>query len=41
MGRAVPRLSNFALDVPAILEAVKNEKPKLVFLTSPNNPDGW
>lgn len=36
----VPRLSNFALDVPAILEAVKNDKPKLVFLTSPNNPDG-
>lgn len=38
---AVSRLPGFALDVPGIVEAVQQHKPKLVFLTSPNNPDGW
>lgn len=37
----VPRLPGFGLDVPAIVEAVRRDEPKIVFLTSPNNPDGW
>eukprot|EP00803_Ostreobium_quekettii_P003236 evm.model.scf_359.5 EVM.evm.TU.scf_359.5 scf_359:21867-25380(-) len=36
----VPRLKDFQLDVEGIRQAVEDHKPKLVFLTSPNNPDG-
>jgi histidinol-phosphate aminotransferase len=36
----VPRLNGFKLDIPAITAAVLDSRPKLVFLTSPNNPDG-
>lgn len=36
----VPRLPNFSLDIPHIIEVVEQEKPKCIFLTSPNNPDG-
>lgn len=36
----VPRRSDFSLDVPSIVEATKEHNPKIVFLTSPNNPDG-
>lgn len=36
----VPRLPDFCLDVPRIIEVVGQEKPKCIFLTSPNNPDG-
>lgn len=36
----VPRLDGFKLDVPAIKRAVEERRPKIVFLTSPNNPDG-
>lgn len=36
----VPRLAYFHLDVSGIIETVKKEKPKCIFLTSPNNPDG-
>lgn len=36
----VPRKANFSLDMPAIREAVKTQRPKLLFLASPNNPDG-
>ncbi|KAH0469244.1 hypothetical protein IEQ34_002476 [Dendrobium chrysotoxum] len=36
----VPRFSNFSLDIPHIIEVVNLEKPKCIFLTSPNNPDG-
>ncbi|BFI29313.1 hypothetical protein AXG93_1154s1790 [Marchantia polymorpha subsp. ruderalis] len=36
----VPRNKDFSLDVPAILMAIEKHKPKLIFLTSPNNPDG-
>ncbi|KAJ6796127.1 histidinol-phosphate aminotransferase, chloroplastic-like [Iris pallida] len=36
----VPRLSNFTLDVPRIVEVIEQERPKCIFLTSPNNPDG-
>lgn len=36
----VPRLDGFKLDVLAIKQAVKEHQPKILFLTSPNNPDG-
>jgi histidinol-phosphate aminotransferase len=36
----VPRGPGFALDVPGIAAAVAAHAPKVVFLTSPNNPDG-
>lgn len=36
----IPRKSDFSLDMEAIVAAVKEQKPKVVFLTSPNNPDG-
>ncbi|KAJ0622901.1 putative histidinol-phosphate transaminase [Helianthus annuus] len=29
-----------ALDVQKITEVIEREKPKIIFLTSPNNPDG-
>lgn len=36
-----PRRPDFSLDVAAIEQAVSGEvKPKLLFITSPNNPDG-
>jgi histidinol-phosphate aminotransferase len=36
----IPRLPDFSFDLPAIRAAVEKEKPKILFLTSPNNPDG-
>ncbi|MCH7611298.1 MAG: histidinol-phosphate transaminase [Chloroflexi bacterium] len=36
----VPRNSDFALDLPGIERAVREHSPKLVFIASPNNPDG-
>ncbi|XP_071935155.1 histidinol-phosphate aminotransferase, chloroplastic-like isoform X3 [Coffea arabica] len=36
----VPRNSDFSLDVERIVQVVEQEKPKCIFLTSPNNPDG-
>jgi hypothetical protein len=36
----IPRKQDFSLDMDAVLEAIKQHKPKVVFLTSPNNPDG-
>ena len=36
----VPRDSDFSVDVDGIINAVEKHSPKLVFLTSPNNPDG-
>ncbi|KAL5776439.1 hypothetical protein ACOSP7_009365 [Xanthoceras sorbifolium] len=36
----VPRKSDFSLNVEHIIDAVEHEKPKCIFLTSPNNPDG-
>jgi histidinol-phosphate/aromatic aminotransferase/cobyric acid decarboxylase-like protein len=36
----IPRRRDFSLDMEAILDAIKEQKPKVVFLTSPNNPDG-
>ncbi|MCP4140097.1 MAG: histidinol-phosphate transaminase [Chloroflexi bacterium] len=36
----VPRLDDFSVDADALLEAVAEYKPKLLFLATPNNPDG-
>ncbi|KAK2659257.1 hypothetical protein Ddye_005790 [Dipteronia dyeriana] len=36
----VPRKSDFSLNVKHIIDVVEQEKPKCIFLTSPNNPDG-
>uniref|UniRef100_A0A7N0R9A6 histidinol-phosphate transaminase n=1 Tax=Kalanchoe fedtschenkoi TaxID=63787 RepID=A0A7N0R9A6_KALFE len=36
----VPRITDFGLDVEKIANVVESEKPKIIFLTSPNNPDG-
>ncbi|MEW5301584.1 MAG: hypothetical protein WDW38_010330 [Sanguina aurantia] len=36
----LPRMEGFAIDVPGIIKAVHEHSPKMVFLTSPNNPDG-
>lgn len=36
----VPRLDGFKLDVDGIRRAVFEHNPKIVFVTSPNNPDG-
>ncbi len=37
---AVPRRPDFSLDLDAILAAAQRTRPKLLFLASPNNPDG-
>jgi histidinol-phosphate aminotransferase len=37
---SIPRRSNFSLDVDAIEKAVRQRQPKLIFIASPNNPDG-
>lgn len=36
----VPRKADFSLDVDGILEAAEKFSPKIIFLASPNNPDG-
>ncbi|KAI8003705.1 hypothetical protein LOK49_LG08G00165 [Camellia lanceoleosa] len=36
----VPQKPDFSLDVELITEVVEQEKPKYIFLASPNNPDG-
>jgi histidinol dehydrogenase len=36
----IPRDADFAVDVDAVERAVREVRPKLLFLTSPNNPDG-
>jgi len=36
----VPRRADFSLDVDAIRAAVETYQPKILFVTSPNNPDG-
>jgi histidinol-phosphate aminotransferase len=36
----VPRKADFSLDIEAIRDAVNEYRPKLFFITSPNNPDG-
>jgi len=37
---SVPRRADFRVDVDAVMEASRRRAPKLLFLTSPNNPDG-
>jgi histidinol-phosphate aminotransferase len=37
---AIPRNSEMGLDVDAVEAAVRARRPKLLFLASPNNPDG-
>jgi histidinol-phosphate aminotransferase len=36
----IPRREDFSLDLERVLAAVREHKPKAVFLTAPNNPDG-
>jgi histidinol-phosphate aminotransferase len=36
----MPRNADFSLDVDGIFAAAEKYSPKLIFLTSPNNPDG-
>jgi len=36
----IPRNAGFSLDLEAIRKAVEKYQPKLLFVTSPNNPDG-
>jgi histidinol-phosphate aminotransferase len=36
----VPRLPDFSLDMPGIRAAVARHNPKVLFLATPNNPDG-
>ncbi len=36
----VPRLADFSIDVTALLAAAQTHRPRMLFLTSPNNPDG-
>ncbi len=38
--RQVPRRADFSLDLPAIEAAARDERAKVLFVTSPNNPDG-
>lgn len=37
---SVPRRPDFALDLAAIEAAVERHRPKILFICSPNNPDG-
>jgi histidinol-phosphate aminotransferase len=37
---AVPRRADFSLDIEGIEEATYKYRPKLIFIASPNNPDG-
>lgn len=37
---SAPRRADFSLDVDAIERAVAEHRPKLLFIASPNNPDG-
>lgn len=37
---AVPLTDAFDLDLPKMLAAIRHDKPKLIFLSSPNNPTG-
>lgn len=36
----VPRKPDFSLDLPAIQHAIEQYQPQVIFLTTPNNPDG-
>ena len=36
----VPRLADFNVNVPAVVDAVRQHQAKIIFLPSPNNPTG-
>ncbi len=36
----IPRRTDFSLDLDAIRQAVQTHRPKMIFLATPNNPDG-
>ncbi len=36
----VPRREDFRIDLPAIEQVVSHERPKILFLANPSNPDG-
>jgi histidinol-phosphate aminotransferase len=36
----VPRQADFSLDLPAMLQAIEEHRPALVYLANPNNPTG-
>ncbi len=38
--KAIPLENDFDLDIERILYSIKRDKPKLIFLSSPNNPTG-
>ena len=37
----VPRNPDFSIRLEALLDAVRTYRPKVIFLASPNNPNGW
>ena len=37
---AAPRTADFGIDVPAAVQLVRDERPDVLFITSPNNPTG-
>ncbi|HVP21810.1 MAG TPA: histidinol-phosphate transaminase [Anaerolineaceae bacterium] len=37
---SIPRRADFSLDLPAIRTAVDTYRPRILFVTAPNNPDG-
>ena len=37
---SIPRKADFSLDIEAIEAIVRHRRPKMIFLASPNNPDG-
>lgn len=36
----IPRRADFSIDLPAVQQAVAAHHPKVIFVTTPNNPDG-
>ncbi|MFN3704441.1 MAG: histidinol-phosphate transaminase [Thermoflexales bacterium] len=36
----VPRRPDFSIDVETVIAVARRERPKLLFITNPNNPDG-
>lgn len=37
---SVPRREDFSLDLASLREAVERDRPKVIFVANPNNPDG-
>jgi histidinol-phosphate aminotransferase len=37
---SVPRNQDFSLNIPVLISAIEQYKPKILFLANPNNPDG-